>query len=397
MYAVRVYKDYNTNKIDMIRIVNSDTLQFKDYSVKELKTILKYDKSAIKNLSLDMYGNIKLIGGNPNKKVNYYKEVYQGKYKIRLYCVITGYNQSVLHYIADTYDGNIIKGSDATIGEIATALQVNIDDLKFFNGVLSKRNDKYECFIFKGNNSYYKLPNLQVDSINNIFGNEWNVEIQDMTQEGVRLNYIEPSKPTGWGKIPEGVSHIEEFGCEINHLELPDSLLTLGESCFEDNEDLISVKLGRGLKTVPYCCFTNSRIKDIKFSGYEQNIEECAFDECCYLKGSIITNARVIGKRAFCSTAINKVKLLRVKKIECEAFAYNDKLESVELGEELKVIMGGAFRDCTKLSEVTLPPTVKLVGKKAFNGCSRLKTVKLSADTEIREDSFPKRTKLIYY
>ena len=121
MYAVRVYKDYNTNKIDMIRIVNSDTLQFKDYNVKELKTILKYDKSAIKNLALDMYGNIKLIGGNPTKKVNYYKEVYQGKYKIRLYCIIIGYNQSVLNFIADTYNDNIIRGSDATIGEIIWA------------------------------------------------------------------------------------------------------------------------------------------------------------------------------------------------------------------------------------------------------------------------------------
>ena len=396
MYAIRVYKSFDTNKTELIRIVNSKTLEFKDFSIKDLKTILSFDKDAVHNLTLDSFGQVKMKRYN-NKKINYYDEHIKGKYKIRLYCIITGYNKSFVNYIADDGTDSPICGSNVTLGEIANSLEVPLSELRLQNGVINKNGQKYDIYINTNRNSIYKLPSVNVDSVNDIFGNKWDVNIYNVSQEGIEVSFMEPHKEVGLAVIPEGVSYIDKFGLGVNHLVLPDSLIGLGDSCFKDNSDIMSIKLGRNLKVIPSNCFSNSTLKSIQFSGYETKICDKAFEDCELLKGSIITNARIIGKQAFNNTEVSKLKLFKVNIIDIEAFAYNDKLTEVEFGDNLEKIFGGAFRYCSKLKEIELPPSVIYVGKLAFDGCNRLKTVRLSRNTKIFENSFPKKTELIYY
>ena len=65
----------------------------------------------------------------------------------------------------------------------------------------------------------------------------------------------------------------------------------------------------------------------------------------------------------------------QVKKIASEAFAGNDHVRSVAIGDSVEVIDVRAFSDCANLESVTVPDSVETIENAAFSDCPSLKRV----------------------
>ncbi len=395
MYIVRVYKDYDTNKKLGAKIVDENTLMFKDVSWDELTYALKSHPNIIVNAEIDKYGRARLKNMNPKQKVKYYRQQYVDNLVIDQYCIITGSSLGEISFIADSNDG-IESGKNVNIGDIASILHVvDISKLKLYNAYIEIGNNDYEIFLYRENN-YRKLPKLNITDIKNVIEPGWGYKIDSIGQDGIRLQSLERIDETGEATVPNGISHIGRFIGGVNHLILPISVKSLDEGCFEETDDLYKITLGMGIAYIPESCFENSSLRECRFSGYEEGIGESAF-ESSMLQGSVVTSAIKIDKCAFSQTNISSVVTTRAQEIGVCAFEYCLKLTRLKFDDQLVVIKGGAFRGCARLTEVYLPKHVKYIGKHAFKDCSKLKVARVPLDCDIKEDAFPKKCQIIKY
>lgn len=395
MYVIRLYKDYNTNKNVGAKIADSSTLQFIEVSWEDLVQTVRKNPNAIKNMEIDKYGRVKLKDLNPNCKIKYYKQHYVDNLLINQYCIITGNSVGRLSFIADSTDG-VHCGNNVTVGEIAATLGIpEISKLKMYNAYIEVGTNDYIIYVFNGTN-YRKLQSLIVSNVDNVLGPEWEYQVCSIGQDGIRLSYLDRVEEISEAAIPDGVSYIEEFLGGVNSLILPITLKGLGKGCFEEIDDLYKIDLGKGLSNIPERCFRDSSVREVRFSGLEEVIEESAF-ATSDIRGSVVTGAYIIGKEAFSQTNITALVTVRAKEIGICAFEYCTSLARVRFDDNLLVIKGGAFRGCSKLEEVYLPPNVKQIGKHAFKDCSRLKLARVPVSCNIGEDAFTKRCQIIKY
>lgn len=78
-----------------------------------------------------------------------------------------------------------------------------------------------------------------------------------------------------------------------------------------------------------------------------------------------------------------------IKEIGKAAFKNCEKLEEVDLGDEVHTLHSEAFRGCKKLRAIRLPKNVKIVGDSAFRDCIALQSVTVENDNiELGERAF---------
>lgn len=128
------------------------------------------------------------------------------------------------------------------------------------------------------------------------------------------------------------------FGCKIAHITLPESLVILENSVFQQCEDLEELVVPDSLK----------RIGD-----------EC-FKECIFL---------------------SKIDLSRteVSRINEGCFSGSG-LEEILLPESLEYIHDGAFSECHSLRSIEIPSNVRYIGTRVFSNCEMLETFKVTEE-----------------
>lgn len=94
------------------------------------------------------------------------------------------------------------------------------------------------------------------------------------------------------------------------------------------------------------------------------------------------------------------VSVSNVEKIEAEAFAGNEYIRTVEIGNGVQNIGSGAFKGCSQLQSVTIANSVETIGQAAFADCPSLSSVQIgkglkelgngafAGDTSLAEVSF---------
>ncbi len=122
---------------------------------------------------------------------------------------------------------------------------------------------------------------------------------------------------------------------------IPAQVKVIGSTAFQNCPDVEAIELAEGVE----------EIADEAFAGHGQ-----------FVKFTLPSTLKKIGKRAFMGTSIIKLTL-------------PEGLE--EIGEE-------AFKDCIRMYKNVIPSTVRKVGKNAFDGCYRLGSLRLRA-TEVPE------------
>ncbi|MCR4561993.1 MAG: leucine-rich repeat protein [Bacilli bacterium] len=226
-------------------------------------------------------------------------------------------------------------------------------------------------------------------------------------------------------RLHEGLVKIsgEAFrNCGIEHLELPNSLKTIGEGAFMENDKLDEVHFGEKLSEISRLAFYGCSLKELEFPASVSLIDNSAFlmasrtlerisvnrtnhiysdgegsNVLCYKNGRTVilgcknsklpANCRNIGAYAFyCCDGLDDSFFENhdINTIEDKAFAKCLGLRKLDLTgdknnadhhKRLETISYGAFEDCTNLTEVHFPETLKNLIDVAFSNCENLELI----------------------
>lgn len=274
--------------------------------------------------------------------------------------------------------------------------------------VLSSNKVTYGDAIFEDCKKLYDvtLPDTMIEIPKLMF---WNTTSLKKIVFPANLQIIRTSAFISSGletlNLPSKLKTIEDYAfceCKIQTITFPDSLTYMGKGVFYGCDKLTTVKLGKGLKTIPEETFGFTAVKNIDFGS-----------------------ASVISPRAFMSAGFQTLKIpSTVTDIQYVAFYGNKNLTSITLPSNLLKLDGYAFHDTkwyqnksngivyagkiaynykgtagtkltlasdttsiaaaafynqTNVTSVSLPVTLKYVNKFAFYNCTGLKKVVIPA------------------
>ena len=144
-------------------------------------------------------------------------------------------------------------------------------------------------------------------------------------------------------------------------LTIPDSVTKMGKNAFE-NSKVKSVKIGKGLKTIPDRAFYKcEKLTDLSIGKGVKTIGEYAFYECMKLKAINIPN--------------------NVTKIKNYAFCRCCGAKKLTIGTGLKVIQKGVFYQNSAKS-IIIPKSVTEIQELAFSGCKNLTTLNIGKNVK---------------
>lgn len=187
------------------------------------------------------------------------------------------------------------------------------------------------------------------------------------------------------GSFPEGIETIGAYafaGCwrlSSVSFEGSTSLNTIGNGAFDNCSNLSSVgKLPASLEQLGSYAFRGCRLlSTVSLSECTQltSIGNYAFQNCTNLSGVIAIHGNAdatLGDYAFANTGIKSASLTGFKSIGQYAFAGNENLVHVEVGEGLEIIYSYAFQNTRNLRTTKLPASATLISPLAFEGSCKL-------------------------
>ena len=162
----------------------------------------------------------------------------------------------------------------------------------------------------------------------------------------------------------------------------------IGDSAFLNAENLKEINLENAVKIGASAFSTNPYTVFITIStAYPNNIN--MNDETGTNTAKLINDEKTQYVVKYMSAPLTEINLSGVTSIGDGAFAYNDKLTKVTLGENIVAIPYGVFAQCTALEAINLE-NVTSIGDYAFINCTNLTSVTLNANgvEEIGEGAF---------
>ena len=165
-------------------------------------------------------------------------------------------------------------------------------------------------------------------------------------------------------------------------VEMPDSVLAIGEDSFTGCQNLRIVVLSANLTSIGRRCFANSGIEKLDLPETLTSIPYGAFEDCTKLKEIRLPDSiEEIGESAFrgCTNAAAILLPSNIRELSRYSFAECESIKSIQLPATLTAINGYVFKDCTSLTSVSIPSGVTYVGAGAFEDCSSLRHVSLPA------------------
>lgn len=181
--------------------------------------------------------------------------------------------------------------------------------------------------------------------------------------------------------IPEGVTNIggSAFSnCQLTNIAIPNSVTSLNGAAFHSCPSLTNVALGTGVANIGPSTFYNcGRLQSVSMGNNVTNIDETAFYGCTNLAGLTLPASLLnIGTDAFNSSSLTSVVIPNgVTAIREHAFSYCGRLTNVVIPESVILLGDWAFSGCTNLTSAAVPGSVGNIGAGLFWGCSSLMSV----------------------
>lgn len=193
----------------------------------------------------------------------------------------------------------------------------------------------------------------------------------------------------------------------LEAIDIPQSVSTLGSSCFSGCSQLASVTLHAGnLTQIAYGVFYRCGITSIDIPAGVTNIGSSAFYGCSSLQSVTLPDGlNSIGSSAFSGcealqaldipssvselgqsfiedcAQLATVTLHEGNLTEISGYAFwNSGITSITIPERVKYIREGAFMNCTSLKTAFIPSTVSSIGLYAFYQCNVLEEVTITCD-----------------
>ena len=244
--------------------------------------------------------------------------------------------------------------------ELAGYDYANIESLKI-TGVL---NDVDFLFIYR------MMPNLK------------NLDIAEVNITALPTQAFYNSKNVEHLILPNTLITIGEemfYQSKLKTVVIPANATTIGNSAFEQCASLISIDIPANVETIGTAVFWGC-----------SSLATVTFENGSQLK-TIGGGSSYYGAFSDC-TALTSIEIpASVETIEAAAFKGCSSLATVtfENGSQLKTIGGGssyygAFSDCTALTSIEIPASVETIEAAAFKGCSSLATVTFENGSQLK-------------
>ena len=211
--------------------------------------------------------------------------------------------------------------------------------------------------------------------------------------------------------IPEGVTNIQDWAFNtaiyLDGIQLPSSLMPLGEGAFYTCIELLSVEIPAGVTTIPDSCFERCRsLETFSLPASVTNFEPGALRFTNALRSIEVdsSNPRYSSRNGVLFDDDHSILVCYPQlkngdsyaapsttlRIEDYAFEDNAHLERIVLPEGLASIGFVAFSDCAQLRSISLPSSVTTIETAAFSGCDQLTSIYFqgNAPAEIERNAF---------
>ncbi|MBQ2988815.1 MAG: leucine-rich repeat protein, partial [Clostridia bacterium] len=187
---------------------------------------------------------------------------------------------------------------------------------------------------------------------------------------------IDGYRVTGIITKTKGVSGFKPY---IKSVSIPNSVMSIGESAFEDSVNLKSVLIPDSVTSIGESAFSRCKsLASVVIPDFVKSIGEKTF-YCCTSLASVVIPGSVtnIGDEAFyyCQSLASVVIADSVKSIDDQVFHGLGNLASVVIPESVTSIGHSAFYGCTRLTRAVIPKSVTRIGSWAFRGCTSLVSV----------------------
>ena len=244
--------------------------------------------------------------------------------------------------------------------ELAGYDYANIESLKI-TGVL---NDVDFLFIYR------MMPNLK------------NLDIAEVNITALPIQAFYKSTNVEHLILPNTLITIGEemfYQSKLKTVVIPANATTIGNSAFEQCASLISIDIPANVETIGTAVFWGC-----------SSLTTVTFEKGSQLK-TIGGGSSYYGAFSYC-TALTSIEIpASVETIGASAFKGCSSLATVtfENGSQLKTIGGGsyssgAFSDCTALTSIEIPASVETIEAAAFKGCSSLATVTFENGSQLK-------------
>ncbi len=220
-------------------------------------------------------------------------------------------------------------------------------------------------------------------------------------------------------EIPAHIETINRgafWSSKVTTVTIPTTLKSIGNSIFEDCDQLTSVTIAEGRTNLGDYMFNNcdaltdvtlpstlthinghafkhcSALTSIELPASLKTIGDSAFAESALASITIPNGVTSLGNYAIASTPLTEVEFLASVTSLGEGVLQNcDKLTSVTLPASITAISTKMFESCDALTEYTVPATIKSIGDNAFQNCDKLATITVSEGvTSIGRNTFYK-------
>lgn len=196
-------------------------------------------------------------------------------------------------------------------------------------------------------------------------GNNWDVVIPE---------YIDGYQVTAIGKLAF-------WSTWVTSITMPDSVISIGYSAFEECDKLKSITLSNSLQTIGRNVFKDCKtLEVIQLPDSLTQIGPGAFSGCSALTAMTIpAGVSVVPSWAFADCSDLQVLLLHEGIVEIQEYAFYHcmKMPKLEIPEGLVEIADGTFMGCMSLKSIRIPQTVTSIGDDAFADCRALQTVEI--------------------
>lgn len=176
-----------------------------------------------------------------------------------------------------------------------------------------------------------------------------------------------------------------QFHKKLHEITIPETITTIGESCFNNCSDLEFVHFPNALEVIDKSAFYNCPIlANIDLPNGLKKIGNNAFTYCKSLRSIIIPNSVTeIGTAAFgaCENLEYVSMSNSITKLS-GTFNMCPNLKNITLPESLIYLLGNTFEKCTSLSEIKIPDSVIKIGYYEFLDCQSLKKIEIGKGVE---------------
>lgn len=178
---------------------------------------------------------------------------------------------------------------------------------------------------------------------------------------------------------------------DIEIVEIPGSVKTIGQSAFERCKSIKKVVIGQGCQIIGDKAFAScENMKEIEIPSTMKQICSHAFSNCKSLEKIELPNLKVISQHLFegC-TGLKEIKIPESVTI-IEQCAFQDcQINKIIIPDSVKSIGDAAFWRCKYLIHAELPNSIIKISKSLFQECCNLLSVNIPGHvTEIDHHAF---------